>query len=116
MELDATTITAIGGASTVILGAVGGGIGWVCNRVDKQFAAAKAEASEARAAIKAELDECDRKHQKCEDDRQLIREEVVGLRVKVEAVARSQGIDTKQRDANTADIKTLKDHQADGPR
>lgn len=114
MELDATTITAIGGSSTVILGALGGGIAWVCRRVDKQFEDAKAEAAAAREEIKAELDDCDKKHQKCEEDRQAIREEVVGLRVKVEAVARSQGIDTKQQATNTADIQALKDHRTDG--
>jgi len=109
MELDATTITAIGGASTVILGAVGGGIGWVCKRVDKQFADAKAEAEEARNEIKAELDECDKKHEKCETDRLKILEEVIGLRQEVKAVAKSQGVELKQQAMNTADIQALKD-------
>jgi hypothetical protein len=116
MELDATTITAISVASGGILTVVGGGIGWVCNRVDKQFAAAKAEAEEARNEIKKDLDECDKKHQKCEEDRQMIREEVIGLRVKVDAVARSQGFETRQQAKNTADIESLKDHRADGTR
>jgi hypothetical protein len=113
MDLDAATVTAIGASVGGVLVTVGGGIGWVCNRVDKQFAVAKAEASEAREEIKAELADCDRKHQKCEEDRLMFREEVIGLRMRVETIARSQGVETKQQQANTADIQSLKDHAGD---
>jgi len=115
MDLDATTITAISVASGGILTVVGGGIGWVCNRVDKQFAAVKAEAAEARGELKAELDKCNEKHHECEEDRQLIREEVIRLENKVEAVARSQGVELKQQATNTADIQALKE-RTDGTR
>lgn len=102
MELDAVTIG-------TVTGIVAAGAKWVFARVDKQFADAEAKADRARAEIKAELDDCDRKHQKCEEDRVEIIREVAGLRAEVKAITRSQG-------TNTADIKTLKDHQAEGPR
>ena len=109
MEVDAATLTAVGTSLVGTAGAAWGAVKWVCNRVDKQFADAEAKAEAAREEIKAELEECDAKHEKCESDRLKIWEEVVNLRSEVKSVVKSQG-------ANTADIKTLKDHQCDGPK
>lgn len=108
MELDGSTL---GLAGTTLLGTLGsawGAIKFVLARVDKQFAEAEAKAEKAREEIKAELKECDAKHEKCESDRLKILEEVINLRAEVKSVVRSQG-------TNSADIKTLKDH-AEGPR
>ena len=109
MELDGATIGAVGTSFMATAGAAWGAVKWVCARVDKQFAEAEAKAERVRQEIKAELDECDAKHEKCESDRLKIWEEVIGLRAEVKLVVRSQG-------TNAADIKTLKDHQAEGPR
>jgi hypothetical protein len=109
LELDGAALTAIGTSLVGTAGAAWGGVKWVCARVDKQFAEAEAKSEKVRQEIKAELDECDAKHEKCESDRLKIWEEVIGLRAEVKLVVRSQG-------TNAADIKTLKDHQAEGPR
>jgi len=107
MELDAATL----GTVTAI---VAGGLKWAFARTDKQFAEFEAKAELARREIKADLEECDKKHQRCEDDRIEILKEVGGLRAKVEAVAKSQGMEIKQQATNTADIQALKEHRADG--
>jgi hypothetical protein len=104
MELDGSTIALAGTTLAGALGSAWGAVKFVLARVDKQFAEAEAKAEKERSEIKQELRECDIKHEKCESDRLKILEEVIGLRVKVESVVRSQG-------TNTADIKTLKDGQ-----
>ena len=109
MEVDAATLGAVGTSFMATAGAAWGAVKWVCARVDKQFAEAEEKAERARQEIKLELEECDAKHEKCESDRLKIWEEVVNLRSEVKSVVKSQG-------ANTADIKTLKDHQGDGPK
>lgn len=90
MELDLTTMSGVALA-------ISGAIKWVCMRVDKQFADAKAEQVAERAEFKQQLSECDVKHEKCEADRLKILEEVIGLRAEVKAVVRSQGIETERR-------------------
>jgi chromosome segregation ATPase len=90
MQLDAATVTAIGGLVTMATASLGAGVKVLADKIATRF-----------EKIETKLDECNKKHT---EDRELIG----GLNAQVQALIREQERAIEQQDNNTTAIDELR--------